>query len=112
MRMIVIRTLRQSGVEIDEVREAEDGANALAVIPEFDPQLILCDWNMPNMPNMSGIELLEALRLSGDTRTFGFVTSESNPAMREKGLAAGASFLLTKPSDGERFADVVNSLVG
>ena len=111
MRMIVIRTLRQSGVEIDEVREAEDGANALAVIPEFDPQLILCDWNMPNMPNMSGIELLEALRASGDTRTFGFVTSESNPAMREKGLAAGASFLLTKPFDGERFADVVNSLV-
>ena len=44
-------------------------------------------------------------------RTFGFVTSESNPAMREKGLAAGASFLLTKPFDGERFADVVNSLV-
>jgi len=108
MRMIVIRTLRQSGVEIDEVREAVDGADALAVIPEFDPHLILCDWNMPNM---SGIELLEALRASGDTRTFGFVTSESNPAMREKGLAAGASFLLTKPFDGERFAEVVNSLV-
>lgn len=108
MRMIVIRTLRQSGVTIDDIREAVDGADALAAVPEYGPDLILSDWNMPNM---TGIEFLTSLRDRGDTTPFGFVTSESNPEMRERALAAGASFLLTKPFDGDRFADVIGSLV-
>lgn len=108
MRMIVIRTLRQSGVHIDEIREAVDGAEALAAAGSFAPDLVLSDWNMPNM---NGIEFLAALRGSGDNTTFGFITSESNPAMREQALAAGASFLLTKPFDGERFAEVIGQLV-
>ncbi len=109
MRMIVIRTLRQSGVPIDEVQEAVDGADALAQVDSFQPTLILSDWNMPNM---TGIEFLAALRAKGDTTPFGFVTSESNPDMRERALAEGAAFLLTKPFDGARFADVIGSLVG
>lgn len=109
MRMIVIRTLRQSGANIEDVREAVDGADALAAVPEFQPDLILSDWNMPNM---TGIEFLTALRGQGDSTPFGFVTSESNPDMKERALASGADFLLTKPFDGERFADVIGSLVG
>lgn len=108
MRMIVIRTLRQSGITIDDIREAEDGADALAAVPEFKPDLILSDWNMPNM---TGIEFLTALRGQGDDTLFGFVTSESNPDMKERALAAGAAFLLTKPFDGERVAEVIGSLV-
>ena len=108
MRMIVIRTLRQSGLAIDDVREAADGADALAAVPEFRPDLILSDWNMPNM---TGMELLAALRDRGDTTPFGFVTSESNPEMKERALAAGAGFLVTKPFDGARLADVIGSTV-
>lgn len=108
MRMIVIRTLRQSGAPVDDISEAEDGAQALDAVDGFRPDLILSDWNMPNM---TGIEFLTALRGRGDTTPFGFVTSESNPEMREQAIAAGASFLLTKPFDGERFADVISSLV-
>jgi len=109
MRMIVIRTLRQSGVAIDEVIEAEDGAEALVKVAEHQPDLILSDWNMPNK---SGIEFLTELRESGDQTTFGFVTSESNPAMRERAIAAGAAFLLSKPFDGERFAEVIGEFAG
>lgn len=108
MRMIVIRTLRQSGVEITELAEGGDGAEGLAQVAAFAPNLILSDWNMPNK---SGIEFLTELRASGDTTPFGFVTSESNPAMREQALGAGAQFLLTKPFDGERFAEVIGTLV-
>jgi two-component system, chemotaxis family, chemotaxis protein CheY len=108
MRMIVIRTLRQSGVEISEIREAEDGAEGLAAIADYAPDLVLSDWNMPNM---TGIEFLTALRASGNTTMFGFVTSESGAAMREQALAAGASFLLVKPFNGERFAEVIGGTV-
>ena len=109
MRMIVGRTLRQSGVAVDEVREAEDGRAALDALASYDADLVLCDWNMPNM---NGIELLRAMRAGGDERTFGFVTSESNPSMADEAEAAGAAFLLTKPFTPERFADAVGSLVG
>ena len=109
MRMIVIRTLRQSGVEITEIREAEDGAEGLTAVAEWKPDLVLSDWNMPNM---TGIQFLTALRDSGNSTTFGFVTSESGSAMREQALAAGASFLLVKPFNGERFAEVIGATVG
>lgn len=108
MRMIVLRTLRQSGLAITETREAADGLEALAVVEEFGPDLVLSDWNMPNM---GGLDLLKALRAKGDRVTLGFVTSESSPTMREAAIAAGASFLLVKPFNAEHFADVIGEVV-
>lgn len=109
MRMIVLRTLRQTGIAVDEVLEAADGAEALAGVPAFAPDLILSDWNMPNK---TGIEFLRELRATGNSTPFGFVTSESNPAMREQAIEAGAAFLLCKPFDADRFAEVVGAVVG
>jgi two-component system chemotaxis response regulator CheY len=108
MRMIVLRTLRQTGLDIEETFEAADGQEGLAAVASFRPDLILSDWNMPVM---SGMEFLTALRASGDTTTFGFVTSESNPSMREQALAGGASFLVTKPFDADRLMEVIGSVV-
>jgi two-component system chemotaxis response regulator CheY len=108
MRMIVLRTLRQSGLHVDEVLEASDGAEALAGVATFGPDLILSDWNMPNK---NGLDFLKELRAGGNKTPFGFVTSESNPAMREHAIEAGAQFLLCKPFDADTFADVVGSVV-
>jgi two-component system chemotaxis response regulator CheY len=107
--MIVLRTLRQSGLTITETREAADGVDALAVIEEFQPDLVLSDWAMPNM---GGLALLEALRSKGDQVVLGFVTSASNPAMRESAIAAGAAFLLVKPFNAAQFADLIGAVVG
>jgi two-component system chemotaxis response regulator CheY len=100
MRMIVLRTLRQAGVKVSEVVEAEDGADALEKIKSFRPDVILSDWNMPNM---TGIELLEHLRDSAISIPFGFVTSETTPAMRERAIEAGALFMIAKPFTPEQF---------
>jgi two-component system, chemotaxis family, chemotaxis protein CheY len=108
MRMIVLRALRDSGLTINETREAADGLEALAVVEEFGPDLVLSDWNMPNL---GGLDLLNALRAKGDPVTLGFVTSESSPAMREAAIAAGASFLLVKPFNARQFADVIRAAV-
>ena len=62
MRQIVIRTLRQAGYDDHDIVEAEDGADALAKVASEQPDLVLSDWNMPNM---TGIECLQALRASG-----------------------------------------------
>ena len=94
MRKIVIRTLRQAGYGDHEVVEAEDGAQALAKVKESCPDVVLSDWNMPNM---DGLAFCEALRADSIDVPFGFVTSESTPEQKALGVAAGASFLLSKP---------------
>jgi two-component system, chemotaxis family, chemotaxis protein CheY len=52
MRKIVERALRQAGVELAELREAGNGAEALAVLAQSGVDLILCDINMPIMDGL------------------------------------------------------------
>ena len=94
MRQIVIRTLRQAGYGHADIVEATDGADAMVKFAETAPDLVLSDWNMPEV---SGLELLRGLRGSGYTGPFGFVTSEGSPQMRELAAGAGADFLVAKP---------------
>ena len=56
------------------------------------------------MPEMNGIEFLEALGAKGAHPPFGFVTSESTPEMHERATAAGARFLVSKPFTPESLA--------
>jgi two-component system, chemotaxis family, chemotaxis protein CheY len=107
MRMIVLRSLRQAGFGDAEMLEAEDGAQALEKVTSEEPDLILSDWNMPNM---TGIELLKALREAGCNTTFGFVTSESTPQMREQAVAAGASFLIAKPFTADTLEEMLSGV--
>ncbi|MDC7121627.1 response regulator [Cellulomonas fimi] len=107
MRQIVIRTLRQAGYDWD-VREASDGAEALAAVRADEPDVVLSDWNMPNV---SGIELLEALRAEGFETPFGFVTSEGSPEMRATADAAGALFLIAKPFTADSFREVIEPVL-
>lgn len=108
MRMIVRRTLRQAGFHHD-MQEASSGAEALSAIQSGPVDLILCDWNMPEM---SGLDLLQKLRSDGRQIRFGFVTSESSSVMRSTAEGAGASFLITKPFTAEAFRDVLEPILG
>lgn len=108
MRMIVIRNLRQAGYGEATVIEAENGAHGLTQVAAEAPNLILSDWNMPEM---NGLEFLQKLRADGNSTTFGFVTSESTPAMRDQAIGAGAAFLLAKPFSADDFQDLLSSVV-
>lgn len=102
MRMIVKKTLRLAGFEGHEFVEFEDGAKALTGIKASKPDLVLSDWNMPNM---TGLQLLEALTAEGIKLPFGFITTEVSPDMRAKALGAGARFLISKPFTPESFKE-------
>ena len=108
MRQIVIRTLRQAGYDDHDIVEAEDGADALAKVSSESPDLVLSDWNMPNM---TGIECLQAMRSSGSTVPFGFVTSEGSPEMRDKAATAGALFLIAKPFTEDTFKEHLDGML-
>jgi two-component system, chemotaxis family, chemotaxis protein CheY len=106
MRMIVRKTLRLAGFDGHEFAEADDGAKALAAITSAAPDLVLSDWNMPNM---TGIELLENLNKAGIKVKFGFVTTEATPDMRQRASAAGATFLISKPFTPESFKEILGA---
>lgn len=108
MRMIVKRTLRQADIEAEDIEEAGDGSEALPLIASWLPDLVLCDWNMPQM---NGIDLLRTLRSQGNRVRFGFVTSEGTADMRQMAADEGAEFLIAKPFDGDTFKDVIGSVV-
>ena len=106
--MIVVRTLHLAGYEEHEIVQAANGREAVAAITAAPPDLVLCDWNMPEM---SGLELLTALRGAGWHVPFGFVTSEAAPQMREQALAAGAMFLIAKPFTPEDFQEALDPVL-
>jgi two-component system, chemotaxis family, chemotaxis protein CheY len=109
MRMIVTRTLRQAGFAGHELAEAGDGNEALQQISSAPPDLVLSDWNMPEM---SGPRLLSELKAQGSPVKFGFVTSESTPEMATKAKDLRALFLITKPFTAEVFQRVLEPIIG
>jgi two-component system chemotaxis response regulator CheY len=81
-----------------ETGEAEDGLTALAACRSKMPDLILLDWNMPNM---NGIEFLKTLRREhdGDHPIVVFCTTENDIAHITEALGAGANEYIMKPFD-------------
>jgi len=108
MRMIVKRTLRQAGYEDVTIEEASNGREALDMLAGYKADLILCDWNMPEM---TGIELLNTLREQGNNVKFGFVTSEGTPEMRTMASQAGALFLIHKPFTADTFKKELENII-
>jgi two-component system, chemotaxis family, chemotaxis protein CheY len=108
MRSIVTRTLRQAGYGDHDVTEAANGLQALDAVQKAAPDLVLCDWNMPEM---DGLELLTSLRRAGNAVPFGFVTTEGTEEMRQRAAAAGASFLIAKPFTADTFREYLEPVL-
>ena len=109
MRQIVIRTLRQAGFAGHEIVEAQDGRDALQKVVTESPDLVLSDWNMPEM---NGIDVLDTLRQAGSRVPFGFVTSEGSEEMRTRAERSGALFLIAKPFTPDAFQAVLAPVMG
>ena len=98
----VIRKVARHILETLEftVDEAEDGRQALTRCAATMPDVILLDWNMPVM---SGMEFLRALRQSqwSDQPKVVFCTTENDIAHIRAAIEAGADEYVMKPFDRE-----------
>ena len=108
MRMIVRRQLGEIGFADADYVEATNGVEGIAAVKEHQPDLVLSDWNMPEM---NGIEMLEALNAEGIDVKLGFVTSESQDAYKERAVNAGALFLIAKPFNADTFKRALGQFV-
>ena len=106
--MIVQRAIKSTDAYGSaEVVEACDGREALGTIERERPDVVLSDWNMPEM---TGIELLVELGERGIDVPLGFVTSESTPEMYDRAVSHGARFMVTKPFTPEMLSDALGQL--
>jgi two-component system chemotaxis response regulator CheY len=107
MRMIVRRALRQANILEHSVDEAANGEEALEKLKAGGYDLVLADWNMPQM---NGIDLLKSVKSSGISVHFGFITSEGTGDIRETAMTNGAQFLIVKPFTPEAIFEVLKPL--
>ncbi|MEJ8307558.1 response regulator [Agrobacterium larrymoorei] len=94
-----------------QVTEAVDGADGLARAKSAPFDLIVTDLNMPNM---NGLEMIEALRQSPAHTGVPiiFLTTESDADMKARAKAAGATGWVTKPFDPENLVKIVRKVLG
>ncbi|WP_313590978.1 response regulator [Agrobacterium cavarae] len=94
-----------------QVTEAVDGTDGLAKAKSAPFDLIVTDLNMPNM---NGLEMIEALRQSPAHTGVPiiFLTTESDADMKARAKAAGATGWVTKPFDPENLVKIVRKVLG
>lgn len=98
MRKIVRNILKQIG--FDDIVEAEDGQAALQVLKSENIGLVVTDWNMPNM---TGLELLEKIRTDPKTAKLPvlMVTAEGLKENVVAAVKAGVNNYVVKPFTAE-----------
>jgi two-component system, chemotaxis family, chemotaxis protein CheY len=93
-RLIVTNTAQKLGIAAENVREADNGVDALKLVAEFKPDLLLADVTMPGM---SGIDLVESVVAAGSPPKIGIITSSATQEIRDKAKKFGVLFVLAKP---------------
>jgi len=110
MRKVVLRVLKMAEVDFDTSLEAGDGNEALALLRTNQVALIMCDINMPNM---SGLQLLEKIKeeqLAIGVPIVMVTTENSEPQVRQA-ILAGARGYIRKPFTAEHIKSSVKPLL-
>jgi two-component system chemotaxis response regulator CheY len=109
IRNIQKNVLKQLGHT--DVAEAEDGVKALASFNEDTPDLMLVDWNMPNM---DGITLIRKIREINKTIPMIMCTTEAEKTRVLEAVKAGVNNYIVKPftveSLGEKIAQTLSKV--
>jgi len=108
MRRILMNTVQKAGYS--EVNEAEDGKDALAKIMGEKYDLLMTDWNMPNM---NGLELIEAVRADNKIKDLPIlmVTTRNVKDDIVNAIKAGANGYIIKPFDIKTLNKKINEIL-
>jgi two-component system, chemotaxis family, chemotaxis protein CheY len=108
MRKVVRNLLKQGGY--DDIVEAEDGVMALKALKSQKIDVVVSDWNMPNM---SGLELLKAVRADAElTKTpFLMVTAEALQDNVVAAVKAGVNNYIVKPFTAEVLNEKIKKIM-
>ena len=103
IRNIQKNVLKQIGHT--DVMEADDGVRALALFQEQPPDLMLVDWNMPNM---DGITLIRKIREQNTTVPIIMCTTEAEKSRVLEAIKAGVNNYIVKPFTVESLGEKIS----
>lgn len=90
IRMDIVETLRENGFDV--IAEAGDGEQAVALVLEHKPDLLVMDIKMPNMDGISAAE-----KLAGSKTPIVLLTAFSQKELVDRASDAGAMAYVVKP---------------
>jgi len=111
MRKIVERSLRQAGINLSQILEAGNGAEALSILAEHRVDLILCDINMPVMDGLEFIKRLPGVTNAKNVPVV-MITTEGSEAHVVQALSCGARGYIRKPFTAEQVKEHVIPVLG
>jgi len=108
MRKVIRNLLKQVGYE--DIVEAEDGVMALKALKSQKIDVIVSDWNMPNM---TGLELLKAVRADPELAKTPFlmVTAEALQDNVVAAVKAGVNNYIVKPFTAEVLNEKIKKIM-
>jgi len=108
MRRILMNTIQKAGYS--EVNVAEDGKDALVKIMAEEYDLLMTDWNMPNM---NGLELIEKVRADNKIKDLPIlmVTTRNVKDDIVNAIKAGANGYIIKPFDIKTKKKKINEIL-
>jgi len=107
IRAVIKKTLGLAGVPINELYEAQNGKEALAILKDKRVDLVFSDIHMPEM---NGVEMIEQMAADGVLRDIPVivVSSEGSKARMGELLEKGARAYVRKPFTPELIRDLVH----
>jgi len=94
MRVVITHMLRQLGCK--NIFTANDGVIAYRMLKDGDFDFVVTDWNMPNM---TGIQLLKAIRQNDSLKELPvlLVTAENSKKQVTEAAKSGVNSFIVKP---------------
>lgn len=107
MRRIIRNILKQIGFE--NIDEAEDGKQAFGKLKSEHFDFVVSDWNMPNM---TGIELLQAVRSDPQLSSLPvlMVTAETEKEKVLEAVQSGVNNYIVKPFTADVLMEKINKI--
>ena len=111
MRGIIKKIIKASGFNVQQFFEASDGIEALTILNQEQLDLVLTDYNMPEM---DGLELLEEIKKSDTLKSIPVVviTTEGSKQRLAEFLEKGAMDYIKKPFTPEEIKEKLNQIMG
>jgi two-component system chemotaxis response regulator CheY len=99
--------LRKNGLDVDTAVDGKDGLAKMKASSGI--RLVISDVNMPNMDGLTMVEKIRA-ELANKTVNIVMLTTESSPAMKDRGRAAGVKGWIVKPFKGDAVLETFRKL--